>query len=466
MRGQHILALMVTLALSGCASFTPDAGLNEIGLLTGTRPVAIRSESDATAIRDSLEPILRKRISADDAVRVALMNNRDLQAVYNTLGLAETQLVAQSLPPNPRFGISRLAGGGMVELEAQAAASILALATLPARAEIARDVFSQAQYTAAYTTLRIAALTRAAYYRAVAARVLSDFLEQSQSAAQAAAQIATRLGDTGTLNKLDQARNQVFYAELSAQLATARQRADSEREVLVRLMGLWGDDLAFRLPSSLPRLPSKALALPEVEREAIARRLDIQAKRMEVTSLAKAYNLTTATRFINLLEVAGLSKTDRDATDTTRQRGFDIDFQVPIFDLGAVASRRAQETYLRAINELSANAVNARSQARDAYRTYRSSFDIARHYQRDVLPLRKIISDESLLRYNAMQIDVFTLLEEARRRIASTMAAIEAERNFWLAQSNLGAAITSGTATETPSNPSASAPLDSGGAGH
>ena len=51
-----------------------------------------------------------------------------------------------------------------------------------------------------------------------------------------------------------------------------------------------------------------------------------------------------------------------------------------------------------------------------------------------MLPLRKIISDETLLRYNAMQIDVFALLTEARQRIASTTAAIEAERNFWLAE--------------------------------
>ena len=57
------------------------------------------------------------------------------------------------------------------------------------------------------------------------------------------------------MNKLDQARNQVFYAELVSQLAAARQRATSERERLVRALGLWGDDLDFSLPSQLPPLP-------------------------------------------------------------------------------------------------------------------------------------------------------------------------------------------------------------------
>ena len=51
-----------------------------------------------------------------------------------------------------------------------------------------------------------------------------------------------------------------------------------------------------------------------------------------------------------------------------------------------------------------------------------------------------------LLRYNAMQIDVFALLIEARQRITATNAAIEAERDFWLAETNLGAAVLGGNA--------------------
>ena len=113
-------------------------------------------------------------------------------------------------------------------------ADILALATLPARAEVAADRFWQAQLRAAEETLRVAADTRRAFYRAVAARQLAGFFQQAQSAAQTASELARRLGESGAMNKLDQAREQVFYAEVTAQLATARQRAASERERLVR----------------------------------------------------------------------------------------------------------------------------------------------------------------------------------------------------------------------------------------
>src|SRR5205807_3268778 len=131
---------------------------------------------------------------------------------------------------------------------------------LPARSEIAAERFHQAQLRAAEETLRVAHEARCAHYRAVAARELIHFLPESQSAAEAATKLAARLGETGAMNKLDQAREQVFYADLTAQLATARQRESSEREELIRTMGLWGTNLDFKLPNALPLLPRRVQA--------------------------------------------------------------------------------------------------------------------------------------------------------------------------------------------------------------
>jgi outer membrane protein TolC len=353
-----------------------------------------------------------------------------------------------------------------IEIEKRIVANILTLAILPARAEIAADRFRQAQLRVAEETMRVAAETRRIYYRTIAMREVAGFLSQAQSAAEAAAQLARRLGETGAINKLDQAREQVFYAEITAQLARVRQAATSAREHLIRLMGLWGDDLDFKLPSALPPLPRRLSRLPVIEIEAIRRRVDLQIARLEIDALSKAHGLTQATRFINLLEVAGIDRTtqDRASGERTRARGFEIEFQIPLFDFGEVRTRQVSETYMQAVNRLAEKAVNVRSEARDAYRVYRSTYDIARHYQNEVLPLRKIISDETLLRYNAMQIDVFALLTEARQRIAATTAAIEAQRDFWLASTDLGvAAVGGGVAGSEAPRTTAATPI--GGAG-
>jgi outer membrane protein TolC len=442
-------ALPLLALLGGCASFSADGGMSAVDAVTQAElhraPVVLKSAEGAEAAQSAVARLLKGPLTAESAVTIALLNNRDLQAAYNALGLSEAAMVQASLPPNPSFKLSRIAGSGESEIERQIALNILSLATLPARAEVAGDRFRQAQLQAALETLRVAGEARRSFYTAVAARAVAAVLQRARLAAANAVKISVRLGESGSATKLDQARNQVFYAEVAAQVAQAKQNETTTRERLVRALGLWGRELAFTLPSALPPLPARARAMADVETEAVRRRLDLQIARLEVAALAKSYGLTGATRFLNLLEVGGISKTTHEqGGGTLRQGGFEAEFEIPLFDFGAVRLREAEQRYLQAVNRLTAKAVRIRSEAREAYQRYRSSFDIARHYRREVLPLRKIISDEMLLRYNAMQIDVFALLADARERLASTTAALDAERDFFLAENGLVLTLTAG----------------------
>jgi outer membrane protein TolC len=463
------LAIVLSALLSGCASFLPNGGMDTVARITGATlnkdVVAIRTTENAQSASDAVKRLLARPLTVDTAVQIALLNNRGLQASYNELALAETELVQAGLPPNPTFSISRIAGDGASEVERQVVGDILALTTLPFRTDIARERFRKAQLRAAEETLRLAAEVRQAYYRTVAANELAALLSDAQATAESTARLAQKLGETGALNKLDQAREQVFYAETTAELATARQDASSSRERLIRPLGLWGGDLGFRMPNRLPALPRRPGQLPSIEVDAIEHRLDLQIVRIELDALAKSLDLTLASRFVTMLDVAGI---DRKTTDPQgapfRERGFDVQFQIPIFDGGEVRVRQATETYNLAFNRLTEKAVNVRSEARDAFRVYRSTYDIAAHYQGEVLPLRKIISDEMQLRFSSMQVDVFALLTEARQRIASLRAAIEAKRDFWLAQSDLSTAVNGGGVNDNQagSNPSSIAQAGDG----
>jgi outer membrane protein TolC len=441
---------LLAAVLVGCASFSSDAGMGAVNDVVApelkTDALKIGSQEAAGEAAGRTRELLKFVLSRDAAVRGALLNNKGLQAAYNELGIAEAVMVQASLPPSPTFSLSQISTPVELDIERRIVAGILALATLPARAEIAAERFHAAQLRAAEETLRVAAETRRTYYRAVAAAQVAAALAQAESAAETAAKLARGLGETGAMNKLDVTREDAFHADIVTELDAARQRAVSARERLVRAMGLPDADLKFRLPQTLPALPSRARTRVAVETDAIRRRVDLQIARIEVDAIAKSYGLTKATRFINLLEVSGVSRTQHEAGGTGGTGGgAEVAFQVPIFDFGEARLRQAGETYLQAVNRLSEKAVIVRSQAREAYQAYRSRYDIAEHYRRDVLPLHKIISDETMLRYGAMQIDVFSLLAEARQRIATNIAAIEAQRDFWLAATDLEAAIIGGS---------------------
>jgi outer membrane protein TolC len=157
---------------------------------------------------------------------------------------------------------------------------------------------------------------------------------------------------------------------------------------------------------------------------------------------------------VNLLDAGPAGKTtiDKPTGQRIRDLGFEAQLQIPLFDFGGARAREAEERYMQSVNRLMEMAVNARSQARQAYRAYRSTYDIAAHYGKEVMPLRQIISDETTLRYNAMMIDVFALLTEARQRTTAAINSIEAQQSFWLATVDLDGAILAGgpSASEAP----------------
>lgn len=444
-----------SLLLAACASFSPDGGTHVATEAArrefGKDFVALRSEADDAFAKSRVAFLLKHPLGADSAVEIALLNNRGLQAAFNRLGVAEAIMTREKLPPNPTIAFSRLAGPLGYEMEGAVVANILALATLPARAEIADDRFRAAQYDAAAETLRVGYEARRAFLRAVAARELAGSIGEASRSADAVAATARRLGETGAMNRLDQAKDQLSSAEVATRLASARLLASNERERLARALGLWGTQLDFVLPNALSAPPQRPRNLPHVEEEAVGRRIDLKAAHAELQALAKTLSLIEATRFVNLFQLSGGAMIKSESpinpetglSETTRFRfaGGAAALEIPIFDFGETRVREGEQSWRGAVNALVQKAVEARSHARQAYRTYRYAHEIAQFRKREILALQTIISEETLRRYNGMLVDVFPLLENARKRALLEAAAIEAKRDYWLGETDLRAAI-------------------------
>ncbi|MGY2049111.1 TolC family protein [Methylobacterium sp. JK268] len=449
------------LLLGGCASFTPDGGLS-----VASRYASVELRKDIVKVADEgvaltadarADQLLRRPLTADTAVQVALLKNRGLQAAFNDLGVSEAQYVQATLPPSPRLSITRDAGDLSLEIERSLVVSLFELATLPVRAEIARQRFRADQYRAAEQVLRLAGETRRQFYRSVSANQSVAYLEQALAATESASTLAKQLGETGALNKLEQAREHAFYSELGAQLAKARVLQRVEREKLVRLMGLWDRETNFKLPNGLPPLPGRLVPGARIEAEAVRKRTDLQAARLELQALAGQYGLNQVSGFISAFDLGYADVYDRSKSferndqggvtvtrDKTFRQGYSLDLTIPIYDFGTTAIRGAKEAYLGSAHRLAERAVNARSEVREAYQRYRGQYDITRHYQGSVLPLRKTIQDQALLQYSGMLVDVTTLIVDARARILSNIQAIEAQRDFWIAATDLRAATIGG----------------------
>jgi len=436
-------AASVALVFAGCASFSPDGGFDKVGELTkertGLAPTLVRSEADRNTASSRVAELLKEPLSADGAVELAYLSNRGLQASFSELGIAEADLVQAGRLRNPSLSFGRLSGGGMVEIDRSVMFDVLGLLTMPATKAVMQRRFEEAQYSAAFEAVGLATDVRRAYYNAVAAQELVKYYQQVMNAADASSELAKRMFAAGNFNKLAQMREQAFHADASAQLARARHRALAERERLIRLLGLAGEQLAFRLPERMPDLPTEPVEPKDAEQTAMDKRLDVLVARRSAEATAKSLGLTKITRFVNVFEAGYQNKNQ---TGETRQDGYEIRLELPLFDFGSARVARAEATYMQALHRAAQTAVNARSEVRESYAAYRTAFDLARHYRDEVVPLRKRISEENLLRYNGMLIGVFELLADSHEQVRSVTGYIEALRDFWVAQTNLQTALT------------------------
>lgn len=461
-----LAALVAAATLAGCASFSPDGGFSTVEDAArerlGKEVRWARTSTEQDAIDARVAQLLASTLSADDAVQVALLNNRGLQAAFFELGIAEADRVQAGRLPNPGFSFGRLRRGDEIELERGLHFSLARLLALPLLAEVESHRFGQTRSGIAMTALSLAADTRKAWIAAVAAGETVRYTRQVMEAAEAGAELARRMARTGNFNRLQQAREQAFYADAALNLARAQQAQRATRERLTRLLGLWGSQAQFRLPERLPDLPAQARELPEVERVALAQRLDVRAARESVERTARHLGLTRTTRFVNVLELGYARNTSNEAPP---QRGWEVTLELPLFDWGTARVARAESVYMQALASAAQTAIDARSEVREAYGTYRGAHDIAKHQREEIVPLRQRIAEENLLRYNAMLIGVFELLADARAQIASVNAAIDALRDFWIADADLDMAMV-GRPALTPAAAPSPAAAKAAGAGH
>ncbi len=435
---------VAVLFLGGCATFSDDGGFGAVGSALQQRGLTqdvkwIKTDQDAQAVQATLKQLLASPLTADAAAQIALLNNRGLQAIYAELGIAEADLVQAGRLPNPGYTLERLRRGDDLSIDRTFLFNVLGLITMPIRTELEQRRFALTQGRVTAETLQVATDTRRAYFSTVAALETVKYMAQVKLAAEASAELARRMAAAGNFSKLDQAREQLFYAEVTATLSRVQLKALAERERLTRLMGLWGEDIGYTLPERLPDLPKATREIVDLEAQALKQRLDVQGAMQEAQNIAASMGLVKTSGFINLLEV-GYRRNN--ASGMPRQSGYEIELRLPIFDWGGARVARAEHTYMQAVHRAADTAVRARSEVREAYAAYRTSYDLARHYRDEIVPLRKRISEENLLRYNGMLISVFELLADARQQITSVNATIEAQRDFWLAESSFNLALT------------------------
>ena len=437
-----LLALTLLAPLVGCG-VPKEAGFPDVaravGERTGYRILWNRGgEADAEVARRVAE-LLKKPIGEGEAVQIALLRNRRIQATYEDLMIAQADVVQAGLLRNPTLsGSVRLPidGRGLPGVDLGVEQDFFEALLIPARKRLAASAFEAAKLRVGGEVMRLAADVRVAYFTLQGAQQVASMRRVIAEAGEASVELAQRQHEAGNISDLDFAGEQALYEQIRLDLARSQGEILGARERLTRLLGLFGDEVGFTLPDTLPSLPASEPALDHLEALAIARRLDVAAAREEAQVSAHALALAGNGRFL----VGGVGVSfERDA-EGTRAVGPSARLELPLFDQKQAMMARLEAELRQRQERLAALSIDARSEVREARGRVFSTRAIAVHYRTVVIPLRERIVALSQQSYDAMLLGVYQLLMAKQSEVNAYREYIEAVRDYWIARAELARA--------------------------
>ncbi|MDQ3198230.1 MAG: TolC family protein [Verrucomicrobiota bacterium] len=451
---RSLLFPLVAALATGCA--TPSAR-------TGKRVHWNRGGPEDAQIEQGVQALLRRQLTAGSAVQIALLENRELQARFEEIGIAQSEVIQAGLITNPNFSASfrfpnRPPSG--TNIEYSIAQNFLELLVLPLRKRIANAQMAQTEIRVADEVLKLATEVKVAFYTVQARQQLLDRLRVVSETNETAAEFTKRLHDAGNTSDLELVNQQGSYEQSRLEVAQTELQVRRDRERLNRLLGLWGAQTSWTMADHLPELPGSEGSLRNLESRAIAQRLDLQATRMHLDLIGQSLALRTKTRYLPAEIRIGVN-TERE-TDGSRVTGPTLDLELPIFNQGQGEIAKLTAQYRQAQRELEAMAINIRSEVRESRDQLIAARDLTSYIGKRLLPTQQQALNLTLQQYNFMLKGAYDLLLAKQNEVAAERSYIEAWRDYWIARAELERAVGGSLSSSYSSSSSSSKEMRQG----
>lgn len=428
----------------GCVSYpAPEETFSGVQDLVGKRGlerIVWNRDHDVEAeVTRLVHDLLRQELTVDVAVQVALLNNRELQATYEDLGIAQADLVQAGLLSNPFLTLEvRQPSHPRTPFEIDLGLDFLDALLRPLRKRVGEARFEAARLRVAEAVVELATRVRVAFIALQGAQQVRDLRRTVAYAAEASADSARRLHEAGNVRDLDLANERAALGQARLDLAQADVDEAVAREELTVLLGLWGEDASFSVATRLPDLPAEEVPAAPLESLAMSQRLDLAAAWADVRASALALGLEDYAALQPGAEATLHVEREPEGTTTT---GPAVSLPIPLFDTGRAARERARAVLRQAQQHYVGLAVQIRSEVRLRRDRLLAARNRALFYRDQMVPLRSSITAQTQLEYNAMLVGVFQLLQAKQAEIDAGRAWVEALRDYWVARAELLEAV-------------------------
>lgn len=465
------LLLAAGLALSGaagCAAPSATSDLSRIRELSGAElPRGATSDEVDPETSSDVRSLLGRPLTADAAVRVALLNNRELRAELREVGIARGNLVQAGLLPNPEIEVVVMPRQEALEhtrVELSVEYDLTSTLLSSRREQGAQADLEAARYRAAGAVVELGYAVRAAFHAVQASQQRLAIANRGLDALAAGRDAARALFEAGNIPELDAATQEAGYEAARITAAQIELEMLERREQLQRRLGLSGAETAWRMAGEIPEAPDALAMPPRAETRALSASLELAEMRSRLEATAGRAGLTRAEGWLPDMAVSVHGERE----DAAWQVGAGLRVGLPLFNRGQGAATAREAEFDGLLERYHGLAIDVRSALREARNRLVSAHARARHYQRVVVPARKRVLEQALLQYNAMQVGVFQLLQARREQLDAELAEVETRREYWTAKAAFEALLAGRRVMAMGAMPGAAMPGAAGddGGGH
>ena len=457
---RRLAAASLALLLAGC-SVPREAGFPDVQQTVearlGQRVHWNQGTPEDAAVADEVRALLAQPLTADAAVQIALLSNRNLQATYEDLSIAQADLVQAGLLSNPVFHaeFKFAEGTGDLAFEGGIVQDFIDLLQMPLRKRIAAGAFEAAKLRVAGEVIDLATRTRTAFYALQAEGQMLELRRTVLDAAEASYATSRALYDAGNIPEVDVAQERSQYERAKLEVATAEAAVLADREALSALMGLWGTGNDWQIADRLPDPPAEELPIDDAERRAVEASLDLAMFEQAAVNAGRELGLTRPFALLNEAEL-GVVGEKHEGGDW--EAGPSIGLPIPLFDQGQARTASARARLRQAQQRYAALAVDLRAAARTAAIRLRAARERALYHRDVILPVAGQVMDQTQLHYNAMQIGVFQLLQARQGQVQAAADYVDALRTYWLARAELQHVLAGRLGSASSVSPASTAP--------
>ena len=434
MKNYSLYSLITLLALSGCSTISQNDVFSGLKEDTHKNIAWIKTPEEAAMVTKNVNDLLAQPLSQENAVHIALINNRSLQQMYEQIGLSQSELVQAGLMSNPLLGYTIGRGGGVTRSTLSLDVALLDLLWIPLRKNLASVALEETRLTVGDEVLQTVREVKKAYIDAHVIQEKMALYVNLLKSHEASTQLAIRQYAAGNLSKRNLLKMQDTYAHARLEVLDLNRENAMVREKLNHVLGLYGDQTSYILEDVPLKLGASIPNDKELETRAISNRLDLKAATKAVDYAARDAGYTQNTRFLSGMELSAESEKE---TASQRFNSFGIKIPIPIFDFGQGRMGKAQAMYNQKVHRLYEVAVNIRSQVRESYAASRYAYDKALETTEVIILVNQQILEETKLFYNGMLDGIYELLEDQRRYSEAKMQSVILVGEYNKAQADL-----------------------------